>query len=196
MGALAGALGASGFTRSVAPNDPAAITAAAAEKTDVLQSTINRMQTEIAALRTSIEAGTRATSGQFSKIAERFDRVERTQTERAAKVTKAMESLERAERRAEAAPAREATGSVPTQAVAAMPASPPQAAQPPQPPIVEGWVVRNAYRGVALIQNRRIGTVEVEAGDILQGVGRIESIKKQDGRWVVVTSKGLITSMR
>ena len=197
LGAVAGALGASGFTRSAAPVDPAAITAAASERIDALQSTINRMQTEFAALRTSVEAGTRATNGQFAKITERFDRVERTQTERAAKLTKAMESLERVERRAEATPAREVTGSVPApQTVAAIPASPPQAAQPPQPPIVEGWVVRNAYRGIALIQNRRIGTVEVEAGDILQGVGRIESIKKQDGRWVVVTSKGLITSIR
>jgi hypothetical protein len=200
LGAVAGALGASGFTRSAAPVDPATITAAATEKTDALQSTINRMQTELAALRTSVEAGTRATSGQFSKITERFDRVERTQTERAAKIVKATEGLERVERRAEATPAREVTGSVPAPqplaAIPAQPAQPAQAAHAPQPPIVEGWVVRNVYRGTAIIQHRRIGTVDVEPGDILQGVGRIESIKKQDGQWVVVTSKGLITSMR
>jgi hypothetical protein len=161
------------------------------------------MQTELVALRTSVESGSRATNGQFSKITERFDRVERTQTERAAKLIKAMESLERVERRAEATPPREATGSVPaaptvatTPAQSPQPPQPRQAAQPPQPPIVEGWVVRNVYRGTAIIQNRRIGTVDVEPGDILQGVGRIESIKKQDGRWVVVTSKGLITSIR
>jgi hypothetical protein len=140
------------------------------------------MQTELVALRTSVESGTRATNGQFSKL------------------IKAMESLERVERRAEASPPREVTGSVSApQPVLTTPAQSPQprqATQPPQPPIVEGWVVRNVYRGTAIIQNRRIGTVDVEPGDILQGVGRIESIKKQDGRWVVVTSKGLITSIR
>jgi hypothetical protein len=31
---------------------------------------------------------------------------------------------------------------------------------------------------------------------MVPGVGRIETIKKQDGRWVVVTSRGLIVSMR
>jgi hypothetical protein len=200
LGAVAGALGASGFTRSAAPADSGAITAAATENTDAQQNTMNRMQTELAALRTSVEASTRASNGQFSKIAERFDRVERTQTERTAKLVKAMESLERAERRAEAIPAREITGSVPASqpvaATSAQSAQPPQAAHPPQPPIVDGWVVRNVYRGTAIIQHRRIGTVDVEPGDILQGVGRIESIKKQDGQWVVVTSKGLITSMR
>jgi hypothetical protein len=199
-GAAAGTLGASGFTRNAPPVDQTEVATGAVEKTGALQSTINRMQTELVALRTSVESGTRATNGQFSKITERFDRVERTQTDRAAKLIKAMESLERAERRAEATPPREVTGSVSApQPVATTPAQSPQprqATQPPQPPIVEGWVVRNVYRGTAIIQNRRIGTVDVEPGDILQGVGRIESIKKQDGRWVVVTSKGLITSIR
>jgi hypothetical protein len=31
---------------------------------------------------------------------------------------------------------------------------------------------------------------------VLPGLGRIEAIRRQDGRWVVVTSKGTITSMR
>ena len=60
--------------------------------------------------------------------------------------------------------------------------------------IVDGWVVRHVSRGVAVIQGRRIGAIEVEAGDVVPGVGRIESIRRQDGRWVVVTSNGLITS--
>jgi len=200
VGALAGGLGASRFIPGGPAPDHAAPTATAIEKSDALQGTINRMQTELAALRTSVETATRATNGQFSKITERFDRVERTQTERATKLIKAIESLERMERRAEAAPAREITSSVPApQPVVATPVqSPqsPQAAQPPQPPIIEGWVVRTVYRGTAILQNRRVGTVDVEPGDVLPGVGRVESIKKRDGQWVVVTSKGLITSVR
>jgi len=61
---------------------------------------------------------------------------------------------------------------------------------------VPGWAVRDVYRGVAMLQSRMGGMVEVEPGDVLPGLGRIESIRRQDGRWVVVTSKGMITSMR
>jgi hypothetical protein len=197
LGVVAGALGAQGFTQVGAR---VAIAAPASEKTVALQNTIARMQTELAALRTSIEAVTRATNGQFAKITERFDRIEKAQSERAAKFTKAVDTLDRLEKRADVAPVREATSSMPApQPVAAAPAQapqPPQQSQQPQQPILEGWVVRNVYRGTAIVQNRRIGTIDVEPGDVLPGIGRIESIKKQDGRWVVVTSRGLITSMR
>jgi hypothetical protein len=68
----------------------------------------------------------------------------------------------------------------------------------PVPPAgtVPGWAVRDVYRGVALLQSRLGGMVEVEPGDVLASLGRIESIRRQDGRWVVMTSKGIITSMR
>ena len=191
---VAGALGAHGFTQLGAAPSPAAIAAPASEKTVVLQNTVARMQTELAAVRTSVEASTRATNGQFAKITERFDRIDKAQTERAAKFTKAVETLERLEKRADVAPVRETTGSVPApQPVAATPAQPPQQLQPP---ILEGWVVRNVYRGTAIVQSRRLGTIDIAAGDVLPGLGRVEAIKKQDGRWVVVTSRGLITSMR
>jgi hypothetical protein len=38
--------------------------------------------------------------------------------------------------------------------------------------------------------------VEVAPGDMLPGLGRIEAIRRQDGRWVVITSRGMIVSMR
>jgi hypothetical protein len=40
----------------------------------------------------------------------------------------------------------------------------------------------------------RQGLFEVLAGDAMPGLGRIEAIKRQDGRWVVVTTKGLIVA--
>jgi hypothetical protein len=58
---------------------------------------------------------------------------------------------------------------------------------------VEGWVLRNVYGGAALVEGRP-GLIQVMPGDSLPGVGRIESITRQDGRWVVVTSKGLIAT--
>jgi hypothetical protein len=60
-------------------------------------------------------------------------------------------------------------------------------------PIVEGWVLRDVYRGAAMIQGRG-GIIEVVPGDHLPALGRIEALQRQDGRWVVVTSRGLIVS--
>jgi hypothetical protein len=58
---------------------------------------------------------------------------------------------------------------------------------------VEGWVLRDATNGAALIQSRR-GVFEVFAGEAIPGLGRVEAVRRQDGRWVVVTSKGLIVA--
>lgn len=88
---------------------------------------------------------------------------------------------------------KDVTGSVtPPAAVAALPAT---AAKPEvaRLPTVEGWVLRDVGHGGALIESRR-GIFEIYAGDSIPGVGRVDAIRKQDGRWVVVTSKGLIMS--
>ena len=76
--------------------------------------------------------------------------------------------------------------------------SPPPAASAPKTeiarlPKVEGWVLRDVNRGGALIEGRQ-GLYEVYAGDPVPGLGRVDAIRKQDGRWVVVTSKGLVVA--
>ena len=58
-----------------------------------------------------------------------------------------------------------------------------------KPPIVPGFVLRRVYDGAALIEGRD-GIIEVEPGMVAPGLGRIEAIKRQDGRWVVVTARG------
>ena len=55
--------------------------------------------------------------------------------------------------------------------------------------------MRKVYDGVALLEGR-MGIVEVEPGFTIPGAGRVEEIKKIDGKWVVVTSKGIIVSAR
>ena len=78
------------------------------------------------------------------------------------------------------------------------PAAPQQvAAVSPSSPAssIPGWGVIEVNRGVAVIQGR-LGVIEVEAGDVVPGIGRIDSIRRQDGRWVVMTSRGRITSLR
>jgi hypothetical protein len=71
----------------------------------------------------------------------------------------------------------------------------PAAAPPKAPPIVDGWFVRDGGNGMVLVEGG--GEIfEVVPGAPLPGLGRVEAITRQNGRWVVVTPKGLITSMR
>ena len=51
-----------------------------------------------------------------------------------------------------------------------------------------------AVHAYVLMSNHLHLLVTPEAGDSLPGLGRIETIRRQDGRWVVVTSRGLIVS--
>ena len=198
FGSLAGALAVTGWANWSVP----AHTAVAAKPQDlrVVQAAIEQVRGELGTVRTNIEASARNANTQFGKLSERFDRVERAQTERSAKLAKATESLERLERRVDASPAKEITGSIPlptpAPATASAPAVTHTPASPPQPSSMPGWSVREVYRGVALIQSPRSGMLEVEAGDTVPSLGRIEAIRRQEGRWVVVTSKGIIASQR
>ncbi len=73
------------------------------------------------------------------------------------------------------------TGSLPDKTTAAKPAA------------IEGWVLRDVYDGMAMIENRNRRLVEVGPGDTLPGAGRVEAIERRGRSWVVVTSKGVIT---
>ena len=94
------------------------------------------------------------------------------------------------------AAAKDVTGSIAPPATAAVAAPVPLPAPKPEVarlPTVEGWVLREVADGGALIEGRK-GIYEVYAGDPIPGLGRVDAIRKQDGRWVVVTSKGLIVA--
>jgi hypothetical protein len=136
---------------------------------------------------------------QFNKTGDRLDKVEKAQAEPAAKLARLSEAVDKLRVASAAAPAavatapataKEVTGSVSPPATA--PATPPKA-EVARLPTVEGWVLRDVANGVALIEGRR-GIYEVYAGDPVPGLGRVDAIRRQDGRWVVVTSKGLIVA--
>jgi hypothetical protein len=184
LGAMVGALVAYGLAR------PGAIPAVAAGRTaleeiQALKENVVQARVELAALKLSIDSANRNTGAQLTRISERIDRVERSQAEPTAKLTKALDTLERLSR-GEAA-SKDVTGSVVPAASALN--------QPAKPAAVEGWVVREVYRGTALIEGR-MGVIEVDQGDVVPGLGRVDAIRKQDGRWVVVTPKGLIMPAR
>jgi hypothetical protein len=183
LGGMAGALGAYGLMRP-APAPVVAAGRTGLEEIQALKENVVQARVEIAALKVSIDAGNRGANAQFTRIGERIERIERVQAEPAAKLNKAIETLDRMAR----ADAQSVTGSIPA-------AQPVAGGAPATSGLVEGWVVRDVHRGTALIEGR-MGLIEVDQGDVVPGLGRVEAIRKQDGRWVVVTSKGLITSAR
>ena len=96
------------------------------------------------------------------------------------------ERFDRIERRIDALATKDTTGTVP--------AAPLQKIGTRAP--LAGWSVRDVYRNAALIQGTKLGMMEVSPGDNIPGLGRIHSIRQQDGRWVVVTSRGIIAQPR
>jgi hypothetical protein len=69
-------------------------------------------------------------------------------------------------------------------------------AAPPAPrTILRDWWINNARNGHVYVQGH--GNVyRVVPGTPLPGLGAVEQIKRQNGRWVVMTPKGIIASMR
>jgi hypothetical protein len=62
-------------------------------------------------------------------------------------------------------------------------------------PDVPNYVLRDVFRGGAIIEGRH-GLIEVAPGATLPGAGRVRSVERRDGRWVVVTTTGLIEARR
>jgi hypothetical protein len=192
-GAIGGALATAGLGHFVA--DDAAMSANRA-----LEASVARVDADILALKASVEHTTKMGMSQFNKTSDRLDKVERAQAEPAAKIAKLSDAVDRLRAVSPGAPAavvtapvaaKEATGSIAPPAAAA-PATAPKA-EVARLPTLEGWVLRDVANGGALIEGRK-GIFEVYAGDLVPGVGRVDAIRRQDGRWAVVTSKGLIVA--
>jgi hypothetical protein len=142
---------------------------------------------ELSALNANLDGATRSANGQFAKIADRLDRVERAQVDPAAKIAHITDTVDRLDKRSAALP--ETTGSI---ASSQPPATEPKTVDP----VLAGWIVQDVQDGRALVASHYGGVFDVAAGSVLPGVGRVETIKRQDGQWVVVTAHGMITSGR
>ena len=200
FGAIGGSLGVAKFgpMLAAAPSLPAPIVASAqrdntAEELKALKETVTQLRTatralseNLATLKVSVSTSNvtqNAQNAQIGKIAETIDRVEKAQAEQRKIATAAA---------AQAQAAPETTGSITQQKSG--PTVPMVLGDPPttlKPPILQDYVLRRVYDGAALIEGRH-GIIEVEPGIVAPGLGRIEAIKRQDGRWVVVTARGLV----
>jgi hypothetical protein len=64
-----------------------------------------------------------------------------------------------------------------------------------RPPVIGDWAIRDAHNGYVYVQGH--GDIyQVVPGANLPGLGPVQSITRQDGRWVVLTPRGVIVSMR
>lgn len=148
------------------------------EENHALQRSVAKLTKDLGALQARVDASARESRTQIAKVNDRL-------AERAAEIT----------------------GSIGKPAtVAAAPSAPPIIEKPetlavtplplprPGPPIVQGWTVREARNGRVLVETRG-EFFEIFPGVPLPGLGRVESIRREGDKWVVVTPKGLITSV-
>ncbi|WP_183262039.1 hypothetical protein [Bradyrhizobium sp. CIR48] len=201
VGAISGALATAGMMHFAAPAQAPVQVA----DTSALDASVARIDADLVALKANVEHSSKTGVTQFNRANDRLDKLEKAQAEPMAKIAKLSETVDKLRAAPPAAPAqaaaavpKETTGSIaPTQVATAAAAPAPVAAAPKTEvgrlPTVEGWRLRNAANGGALIEGRD-GLYEVYPGDPIPGLGRVDAIRRQDGRWVVVTSKGLIVA--
>ena len=182
-----------------------------------LEASVARIDSDVQALKTGAEQGGQPgqTQGQGldSQTSERLDRLERAEADSSAKILRLNDATERLRVAVQSTPGmppipptppvpareRETTGSATQTSTAASafgavrPTATPKPVDTGKLPVVPGWSLRDVNHGLALIEGRN-GFYEVYAGDPIPGLGRVDSIKRQDGRWVVVTTKGLVVS--
>jgi hypothetical protein len=178
-GSTVGAMAAAAFAKP----QPNALDDARTIEVNALRGVITQLSAEVASLKASIDNTAKTANAQMAKIAERVERSERAQAEPAARVAKLSEMIERLDRKTASAPAAapETTGSIAPK-------------QQERPPVVAGWIVREVFDGRAMVENERFGLFEVVPGANLPGLGRVETIRRVEGRWTVTTPRGLIVS--
>jgi hypothetical protein len=182
VGSFVGSLTGAGVGRLMPDAAPSANTADANSILRALKSEV----AELTAMKSNLDGSIRNANTQFVAIAERLDRVERAATNPAAQLAHIADAVDRLNK---INATSETTGSI-------APMTTPPAEPKIVDRIVEDWVVQDVHGDRALVEGRNGSLFEVGAGSILPGVGRVEAVKRQDGQWIVVTARGVITSGR
>ncbi|KAJ8134542.1 hypothetical protein OY671_012245, partial [Metschnikowia pulcherrima] len=148
-------------------NDQA--TKSVAERGRSIDDALARFNADLASVKANVETATKTNSNKLAKSNETSDKLK----------------------------APDVTGSIAPPLPTSLPSTAPSVSAPATQfgrlPIVDGWVLREVADGGALMEGQQ-GVYEVFAGDPSPGAGRVEAIRRQDGRWVVVTTRGLIVA--
>jgi hypothetical protein len=163
----------------------------------MMQQTIARLGSELSTLKASLDAASKSAHAQTTQLTKLSEAIH----EKLAANTRANEALARAGADVTGSISAPQTTAPKPQAQAVEPTPLPQprpqqiaaAESQPRPLVVPDWRVRGAARGAVLVEGH--GDIyEVVPGARLPGLGRVESIRRVDGRWIVETPKGLIVS--
>ena len=168
FGSFVGSVSGSGLLHYLSPVAPAPATESASAS-DTSRA-LKQQLADLSAIKANLDAASRSTTSQFAKLSDRLDRIDQHTA------------------------AAETTGSIAAAPPAAAPAAPAPEAAKSADRILPDWVVQDVQNGRALVESRNGGMFDVGAGSFLPGVGRVDSIKRQDGQWIVLTARGTITS--
>src|SRR5580700_1130695 len=188
-GSFGGALIASEYMRRPTAEVAVPKVADTRDTRDVAQA-LKTQLAELAALKASLDGANHTAGTQLTKISDRLDALEHAQTDPSGKLARIADAVDKLEKR-----------SASTETTGALPASQPAAAATtPAPdtnvagPVLKDWVVQDVHNGRALIESRYGAEFFVASGSVLPGLGTVQAVKRQNGEWVVVTTKGVITS--
>ena len=169
--AVVGALAGGGYSTPARPD------VAAIEQNKAMQQSIDRLGKEVTTLKASLEQANKSAHIQIAKISERLEHA-------TAEVTGSISAPQTT------APVLTPLPSPrPTPRIAAVEPPPPA-----RPSVVARWTIRDTRNGYVYVKNHG-ELYQVVLGAPLPGLGPVQSVKRQDGRWMVLTPKGIIVSM-
>ncbi len=174
LGAVIGALASGGISA------PANTDVAAFDQNKAMEQSIDRLGKEITMLKASLEQANKSAHTQIAKISERFEH-------QAAEITGSIAAPQTIPAAPTAMPVPLPR---PAQRVAAV-----ESQAPGRVPVVPGWTIHDFRNGYVFVEGH--GEIyQVQLGAPLPGLGPVQSVKRQDGRWMVLTPRGIIVSMR
>ena len=197
VGALFGSLSASGFAYFM--SGPMAKVHVADARTLQVVPSLKAELADLASLKANLDNATRSANGQFAKLADRLDRVERAEAEPAAKISHIADAVDRLEKRSAAAAAvPEITGSIaanrqPQRPRDAADGKRDEAARPRAAGLDRAGRPRQPRAGREPLRRHVCGRCRRLSS---RSRPRRDDQTRQDGRWVVVTARGVITSER
>jgi len=174
IGGLVGAAAMTGMGQVFAARDDGPD---AGEAVEALRSSIGELAGEIKALKDGVGEGSRTAASGLASLDDRLAGAEQAQADLTAQIASLTTSLSRAAVASPPPVSPEITGSIARSNL----------------PVASDWVLWRVRNGRALVQGNG-GYFEVVPGSQLPGLGIVERIIKENGRWVVMTRNAVIVS--
>ena len=157
------------------PAPARAVAATAPDPSSALQESVRLLAAEITSLKKTVASADSGSADALVRFTERLETAETVQGALVERVTRLADKLDASPATAVSS---EITGSI-----------------EPAPAVASGWVLWRVVNGRALVQGNS-GYYEVMAGSSLPGLGVVQKITRNDGRWVVMTQRGMIIPPR